>query len=70
MSLDRTTLTIWGGEKGSPAYFTGTFDATGNVLRGEWVYPGRGYKSVMTKTAWHTASHVRFMLAKKLETDR
>ena len=51
MSLDRTTLTIWGGEKGSPAYFTGTFDATGNVLRGEWVYPGRGYKSVMTKTA-------------------
>lgn len=33
MSLDRTTLTIWGEEKGSPTYFTGTFDATGNVPR-------------------------------------
>jgi hypothetical protein len=50
MSPDRTTLTIWGGEKGSPAHFTGTFNDAGDVLRGAWVYPGGGYESVMTKT--------------------
>ncbi|MCX4661267.1 hypothetical protein [Streptomyces uncialis] len=44
------TLTIWGGEKGSPAYFRGTFDAEGNVLDGAWVYPGGGgYASTMTR---------------------
>lgn len=44
------TLTIWGGEKGSPAYFRGTFDARGDVLDGAWVYPGGGgYASTMTR---------------------
>ncbi|GCD39342.1 hypothetical protein OEIGOIKO_07172 [Streptomyces chrestomyceticus JCM 4735] len=44
------TLTIWGGEKGSPAYFRGTFTADGNVLAGAWVYPGGGgYESTMTR---------------------
>ncbi|MEV3920871.1 hypothetical protein [Actinomadura coerulea] len=43
-------LTIWGGAKGSPAYFEGTFTADGNALTGEWVYPGGGgYKSTMTR---------------------
>jgi hypothetical protein len=35
--VDGDTLTIWGGEKGSPAYFQGTFSADGNVLDGNWV---------------------------------
>lgn len=43
------TLTIWSGEKGSPAYFEGQFSADGNTNTGEWVWPGGGYKSVMTK---------------------
>jgi hypothetical protein len=40
--MEGDTLTIWGGEKGSPAYFKGTFSADGNTLTGEWVYPGGG----------------------------
>ncbi|UNO39305.1 hypothetical protein [Streptomyces sp. MST-110588] len=48
--LDGTTLTIWGGEKSSPAYFKGTFDTDGNTLTGAWVYPGGGgYDSTMTR---------------------
>jgi len=39
--LEGDTLTVWGGEKGSPAYMTATIDADGNT-RGEWVYPGGG----------------------------
>ncbi|HEU4397658.1 MAG TPA: hypothetical protein VFU54_07475 [Actinomycetota bacterium] len=49
--LEGDTLTIWGGEKGSPAYFRGTFSADGNTLTGEWVYPGGGgYQSTSTRT--------------------
>ena len=48
--LDGDTLTIWGGEKGSPAYFRGTFSADGDTLTGEWVYPGGGgYQSTSTR---------------------
>ena len=48
--LNEDTLMIWGGEKGSPAYFKGTFSADGNSCAGEWVYPGDGgYKSTMTR---------------------
>ncbi|MTE20627.1 hypothetical protein F0L17_16230 [Streptomyces sp. TRM43335] len=47
---DGDTLTIWAGEKGSPAYFRGTFEADGDSLTGAWVYPGGGgYDSVMTR---------------------
>jgi hypothetical protein len=43
-------LTIWGGVKGSPAYFQGTFDAAGSTLAGAWSYPGGGgYASTMTR---------------------
>jgi hypothetical protein len=50
--LDGDTLTIWGGEKGSPAYYRGTFSPDGNVVSGDWVYPdGGGYTSTMTRTA-------------------
>jgi hypothetical protein len=44
------TLMIWFGDKGSPAYFRGTFSEDGNVLTGDWVYPGGGgYSSVSTR---------------------
>ena len=48
--LEGDTLTIWGGEKGSPAYYKGTFRDDGNTCDGEWVYPGGGgYESTMTR---------------------
>ena len=48
--LDADVLTIWGGERGSPAYFEGRFDAEGTTIAGTWVYPGGGgYDSTMTK---------------------
>ena len=47
--VDDQTLTIWGGEKGSPAYFQGTFSKDGNTLTGSWVYPGGGYESTSTR---------------------
>jgi hypothetical protein len=40
--VDGDTLTIWGGERGSPAYYKGTFSDDGNTLTGAWVYPGGG----------------------------
>ena len=45
------TLTIWAGEKGSPAYFKGTFSDDGNTCTGSWVYPGGGYETTMTRVA-------------------
>ncbi|CAA9555485.1 MAG: hypothetical protein AVDCRST_MAG18-644 [uncultured Thermomicrobiales bacterium] len=48
--VDGDTLTIWGGERGSPAYYRGTFNADRNVNSGTWVYPGGGgYDSTMTR---------------------
>lgn len=47
--LDGDTLTIWGGEKGSPAYYRGTFSADGNSVIGAWVWPGGGYASSLTR---------------------
>jgi len=50
--LEGDTLTIWGGEKGSPAYYKGTFSDDGNTCAGEWVYPGGGgYESTMTRVS-------------------
>jgi hypothetical protein len=43
-------LTIWGGERGSPAFYRGTFSKDGGTVTGEWVYPGGGgYSSTMTR---------------------
>lgn len=43
-------LMIWGGEKGSPAYFEGAFSADGTTCTGGWVFPGGGgYESTMTR---------------------
>jgi hypothetical protein len=47
--MDGDTLTIWGGEKGSPAFYKGTFSADGNTLSGGWTYPGGGYESTATR---------------------
>lgn len=49
--LEGGTLTIWGGQKGSPAYFRGTFSNHGDTLAGGWVYPGGGYEATMTRLA-------------------
>ena len=48
--LNGDTLTIWAGEKGSPAYYRGQFSADGDTLSGAWVYPGGGgYESTATR---------------------
>ena len=48
--LEGDTLRIWAGEKGSPAYYRGTFSGDGNTLTGTWRYPGgRGYEATSTR---------------------
>ena len=48
--IEGDTLTIWGGERGSPAYYRGKFTKDGKTNSGAWVYPGGGgYDSTMTK---------------------
>lgn len=47
--LEGDTLTIWGGEKGSPAYYRGTFSEGGDTLTGAWHYPGGGYQATSTR---------------------
>jgi len=49
--LEGETLTIWGGEKGSPAHYQGRCSEAGNTVSGAWVYPGGGgYHSTATRT--------------------
>jgi hypothetical protein len=48
--LDGDTMTIWMGEKGSPAVYHGIFSPDGNTIEGEWKWPGGGYKETMTRT--------------------
>lgn len=48
--LEGDVLTIWGGEKGSPAYYRGEFDAVGNTIEGGWVWPGGGYRATLNRT--------------------
>jgi hypothetical protein len=44
--IEGNTLTIWGGERGSPAYYKGQFSEDGDTLTGRWVYPdGGGYEA-------------------------
>jgi hypothetical protein len=47
-------LTIWGGERSSPAYFTGTFDPNDTTMTGSWVWPDGqggtdGYSTTITR---------------------
>jgi hypothetical protein len=46
---DDKGLTIWMGEKGSPAFYRGEWSDDGNTLTGEWEWPGGGYKETMTR---------------------
>jgi len=43
------TLTIWGGERGSPARFVGKFSEDGNTFSGGWEWPGGGYTVTGTR---------------------
>ncbi len=48
--VNEETLTIWGGEKGSPAYYQGQWSNNGNTNSGAWHYPGGGgYTSSMVR---------------------
>src|SRR3712207_2952758 len=48
--LEGDTLTIWAGERGSPAYYRGTFSEDSNTLSGAWHYPGGGgYEATSTR---------------------
>lgn len=48
--LEGDTLTIWGGERGSPAFYVGKFSGDGKTLSGAWTYPGGGgYESTATR---------------------
>ena len=50
MNGSENTFMIWGGEKGSPAFFKGTFSPDGNTCTGAWVFPGGGgYSTTMTR---------------------
>jgi hypothetical protein len=45
-------LSIWFGERGSPAFYRGEFSEDGNSCAGRWTYPGGGgYESNMTRVA-------------------
>ena len=44
------TLTIWFGDRGSPAYYEGTLSEDGGTLTGAWHYPGGGgYEAISTR---------------------
>jgi hypothetical protein len=49
--LEGDTLTIWGGQRGSPAYYRGTFMRRRRHPHGAWVvYPdGGGYSSTASR---------------------
>jgi hypothetical protein len=48
--MEGDTLIIWGGQKGSPAFYKGEFSKDGNTLTGGWTYPGGGgYQAVSTR---------------------
>jgi hypothetical protein len=47
--MNGNTLTIWGGEKGSPAYCKAQFSEDGDSMTGSWVWPGGGYSYTGTR---------------------
>ena len=47
--LEGDTLTIWGGMKGSPSFYRGTFAEGGDTVTGGWQWPGGGYAANMTR---------------------
>ena len=50
--LEGDILTIWGGLRGSPAYYKGALSGGGDTLSGARVYPGGGgYESVARRSS-------------------
>ena len=49
--VDDGTVTIWGGEVGSPANFKGKFSDDRNAIWGRWEWPGGGYCAMLTRVA-------------------
>jgi hypothetical protein len=48
--LKGNILTIWFGDRGSPAYYRGELSDDGNTLAGAWHYPGGGgYEAISTR---------------------
>lgn len=47
--VDDGTLTIWGGEIGSPANFKGAFSDDRNTISGRWEWPEGGYSATLTR---------------------
>jgi hypothetical protein len=48
--LEGDTLTIWVGQRDSPAYYRGTFGDDADTLTGTWHCPGRsGYEATSTR---------------------
>lgn len=48
--LTGDTLTIWAGQRDSPARYQGEFSADGQTCAGRWEYPGgSGYSSTMIR---------------------
>ena len=44
------SVTIWGGDVGSPASFKAKFSDDRNTLSGRWEWPGGGYEATLTRT--------------------
>jgi hypothetical protein len=47
--LEGDTLTIWAGERGSPAYYRGAFSEDRYILTTAWHYPDGGYEAISTR---------------------
>ena len=47
--LEGDTLTIWFGDRGSPAYYRGEFSGDSDILSGRWHWPGGGYEATSTR---------------------
>ena len=43
------TITIWGGDVGSPAAYRATFSDDGKTYSGGWEWPGGGYSATATR---------------------
>lgn len=49
---DGGTVTIWGGAKGSPAAFRGTWNEDRTELRGAWEWPGGRLRDRYDPSGW------------------
>jgi hypothetical protein len=47
--IEGDALTIWHGERGSPARFTGHIHRDAGVIEGQWEWPGGGYHATAAR---------------------